>query len=367
MIKVNFVVHSLDRVNFGGVNKVVTDLANSLVDKEIDVTIYSIGLIENICCEISSKVKVVSLNRKKHSTNQYVGLNKLFWFVEIYFRFFKIIKKKKHEIWLTTSPPLNLLFSFFKYTFSDVKIIGCDHTSTIFSKGLLIDKIKYLLLKKLNYVVALTKEDKLFYEEHGLNTILIPNFINFSLAKELENKRNALIFVGRFSPEKQPLEALKIYHFSKLWAEGIHMRMYGSGSLESEIFDYIAVNNLNQYVRVVVGEQRPEIIYKDSIALIMTSKIEGFGMVLLEAISRNIPCLAYDCPYGPRNIIIDGLNGNLIEFGNLNDFLEKLKINNLNQLISNCMNNQTITQYDEKYVVSTWVELLTLITSESKV
>lgn len=33
MIKVNFVVHSLDRVNFGGVNKVVTDLANSLVDK----------------------------------------------------------------------------------------------------------------------------------------------------------------------------------------------------------------------------------------------------------------------------------------------------------------------------------------------
>lgn len=48
-------------------------------------------------------------------------------------------------------------FFFFKYTFSDVKIIGCDHTSTIFSKGLLIDKIKYLLLKKLNYVVALTK------------------------------------------------------------------------------------------------------------------------------------------------------------------------------------------------------------------
>ena len=55
----------------------------------------------------------------------------------------------------------------------------------------------------------------------------------------------------------------------------------------------------------------------------MTSKIEGFPLVLLEAISKNIPCLSFRIPYGPLNIIKDGLNGYFIE-DDIIDFNQKI-------------------------------------------
>ncbi|WP_047710164.1 glycosyltransferase [Pectobacterium atrosepticum] len=53
-------------------------------------------------------------------------------------------------------------------------------------------------------------------------------------------------------------------------------------------------------------------------ALVMSSTYEGFGMVLVEAISRGVYCLAADCPVGPDDIVIDGVNGNLYKPGDMN-------------------------------------------------
>ena len=44
----------------------------------------------------------------------------------------------------------------------------------------------------------------------------------------------------------------------------------------------------------------------------LTSHSEGFGMVLLEAISFGLPCISYDCPSGPRDIIENDVNGYLV-------------------------------------------------------
>jgi glycosyltransferase involved in cell wall biosynthesis len=53
---------------------------------------------------------------------------------------------------------------------------------------------------------------------------------------------------------------------------------------------------------------------------LMTSRFEGFGMVLIEAMASGLPCIAYDCPVGPRAIITNCQDGFLIENGNQNDF-----------------------------------------------
>lgn len=59
--------------------------------------------------------------------------------------------------------------------------------------------------------------------------------------------------------------------------------------------------------------------------LILSSRIEGFGMVLIEAISYGLPCIAFDCPNGPRYIIVDGENGFWVQSENLNDLADKIK------------------------------------------
>ena len=56
--------------------------------------------------------------------------------------------------------------------------------------------------------------------------------------------------------------------------------------------------------------------YLKSSIYVMSSVFEGFAMVLLEAMSCGLPCVSFDCPYGPRNVITDGEDGFLVEYLN---------------------------------------------------
>ena len=56
----------------------------------------------------------------------------------------------------------------------------------------------------------------------------------------------------------------------------------------------------------------------------MTSVYEPFGLVIPEAMSCGLPVIAFDCPYGPRSIITDGLDGYLIEDRKIDAFAQKL-------------------------------------------
>ncbi|MDO5971127.1 glycosyltransferase family 4 protein [Flavivirga aquimarina] len=65
--------------------------------------------------------------------------------------------------------------------------------------------------------------------------------------------------------------------------------------------------------------------YKNASIYTMTSRSEGFGMVLIEAMAYGLPCISFDCPSGPRDIITNSKDGYLIENGNEDAFVEKLK------------------------------------------
>ncbi|WPR70202.1 glycosyltransferase [Flavobacterium sp. NG2] len=64
--------------------------------------------------------------------------------------------------------------------------------------------------------------------------------------------------------------------------------------------------------------------YLQASVFLMTSRYEAFGMVLIESMAVGLPCVAYDCPCGPGAVIDDGINGFLIEDGNVDDYVEKV-------------------------------------------
>ena len=97
-------------------------------------------------------------------------------------------------------------------------------------------------------------------------------------------------------------------------------------SLENKIRKYSLEQNL-----ILQGNVKNiEDYYRKSAMFVLTSRAEGFGLVLTEAKKEGLPCVSFRCPAGPNEIIFDGVNGYLIDCFDVKAMAEKV-----NQLIEN--------------------------------
>lgn len=352
MIKINFVVHTYDKSNRGGVLRVVSMLANYFADKYC-VEIISFGEIVENAYDLDNRVQLTSLDFEKYNTGFYHGGAKLKWFKEAYDKISPCIINDD-AIWITSSPPISLLFSMLKIKHGNIKVIGCDHTSTIYQKHFIIQKIRNFFLSKLDVMIGLNPQDVDYYLRNGIKSVWIPNGIDLENISRERNELKYLLYVGRFNEEKQPFKAIELFVRSDLPKQGVVLRMYGHGEFEKEIAEFVESESYTDYVEIISGETDLDVIYKDALGLLMTSKIEGFPLVLLEAISKNIPCLSFRIPYGPLNIIKDGLNGYFIE-DDIIDFNQKI---DALKKMDRTFIYTSIKEYDFSEILKKWDALI---------
>lgn len=137
------------------------------------------------------------------------------------------------------------------------------------------------------------------------------------------------------------------------------LSVIGDGIDKNELIDMAEGLNINHQIEWFGWQEAPWSCITEATSLILTSEYEGFPMVLLEAMSRGIPCISSDCPVGPANIIQDGKNGWLFEVGN-----QKELANILNGIIEGEINLPDQVQIKasiEKYNVKTFIENLKYI------
>lgn len=355
-MKVNIIVHSIS--DAGGVSKASIDLANALVTKGVEVSIISLGGESEPRYRLDNDITIIDLKMLKPSTQYYKGPLKSLWFFDATRKLSQILKKSesKNIAWIFTSPPLCMLAGILKLKYKQAVFIGHEHTTSAYTKGKAADSIRYKLYRNLDMLISLTEPDKKKYESLGIESTYIPNFITTPPNHLLNNRKYAL-FVGRFSKEKRPLLALDLYNQSKLKDEGIKLKMFGSGPLEQDVRNYIEQLDLKEYIEIYNNVNEADEIYKDGYVLLMTSDTEGFGLVLVEAISRNIPCISFDIPYGPQSIIINDINGFLVNPDDYNAYIDKLKSSNLLDFFSRDI-SKTVYKYSKDSIVPIWLNLI---------
>lgn len=118
----------------------------------------------------------------------------------------------------------------------------------------------------------------------------------------LNNKK--LIFVGRFSPEKGVMRLLRIWEMLENKLADYTLELFGEGQLEEEMRFFIKEHGLER-VKFMGFTTNIESIYSNADLCLMTSETEGFGMVLIESMYYGVPCISFDCPISPKEIIAD--------------------------------------------------------------
>ena len=218
--------------------------------------------------------------------------------------------------------------------------------------------------KHLNYFIAVSPELQKFYASMvSCTCYYIPNCIDQLPLQPSPLNVSRLVSVGRLSPEKGFLDLLKVYALLHNQDRDWVLDIIGDGQEMNLLNEYIHLNLITDYV-TLHGFQNKEYIdsvMQQSSIYVMCSHTESFGIVLIEAMSHGIPCIAFDSAEGAREIIKNGENGYLIPNRDFNAMVQKI-----HELISNSelrvkmgqVARTTAMQYSSDVVEKQWFALL---------
>jgi len=183
----------------------------------------------------------------------------------------------------------------------------------LFSKWWMNNLVKHL--KKLDKFVVLTNEDKQAWKELT-NLEMIPDPLSFKpqVSSSLIEKR--VIAVGRYVYQKGFDLLLKAWAQIEKECPDWELAIYGEGdrTLYQRLIEELGIDSTRCHLCERSYDIEKE--YCRSSIFVFSSRFEGFGMVLVEAMACGLPVVSYDCPCGPKDIVKDGEDGLLVENGN---------------------------------------------------
>jgi glycosyltransferase involved in cell wall biosynthesis len=208
-----------------------------------------------------------------------------------------------------------------KYSLKDVIVTEHATYSAYNNFYKLIIKILY---KKVTLLIVPTKSDSFFYKKIGIVNEYLPNPLSFKPSSFSTNDSKVVLSVGRLTDDKQHDVLIDIW--SKISnKEGWILKIIGAGENYQELCNKIKLTGLCDSILISPPVKNIEAEYISSSIFVLTSRTEGFGLVLLEAMACGLPCISFNCPSGPQDIIVNGHTGYLVDPGDEVIFLERLE------------------------------------------
>lgn len=335
----------------GGVERVLTLKANYFAEHfDYDITIIlTEGKEKPLFYPLSDKIKVINLDINFEELWTCSFLKKIL----VYLRKQKQYKKKLTAELLRIRPDITISLlrreiNFLTSIPDGSKKIGELHVNranyrnfeagdanfikNLFAKFWMKSLVSHL--KKLDRFVVLTEEDKSSWVELK-NVVVIPDPLAFDIDEISPLERKRVIAVGRYVYQKGFDLLLQAWSKVEKQVPDWELVIYGMGNRSpyESLIDSLQIDRTRCHLYGPTDDIKHE--YLNSSLFVFSSRFEGFGMVLIEAMACGLPVVSFDCPCGPKDIVRHQEDGLLVPSGN---------IERLSEAMTNLMSDERMRQ-----------------------
>ena len=309
---------------------------NLLISEELSKK-YEIIYISNFFSnKFDKEIKKIGIKKIQINANRTITS---------FFEISKIIKELKPDVIFsiqTHASVLILLINLLVYN-NSLNIICCERLSPesykLNFKGRLILLLAKLLYKNAKAIICNSKElsNEIKNISNSKNITFIYNPILKNNLKKLakvskinekpfinQNKK-IIISIGRFDETKNQLMLLKALKYVKR-SEKLSVVLIGEGYKKKDLISFSKTNKFRNNLHFFGFRKNLYPYLAKSNLLVHTSNYEGLPNVLIEAMSLNVPIISTNCPSGPKEILLNGKAGFLVERNDYKSLSNKINL-----------------------------------------
>ncbi len=203
-------------------------------------------------------------------------------------------------------------------------------------------------------------------EWRGANMRVIPNPLSFYPAERAALDSRRVIAVGKVTPQKGYDRLIEAWRTIAARHPGWRIDIFGAPSADGEV-ERLAELTHGIAIHPPVADIAHE--YLASSICVLPSRWEGFGMVLTEAMACGVPCVAFDCPCGPGDIVRHGEDGFLVPADDVSEFARRLSQLMDDEPLRREMGRRArhnVRRYNIENIAARWEELFRELKAGSK-
>lgn len=337
-MRINFYTGTIDHqtvASSGGVQFVLSKISSALCKNGIKIKIVSCFPGDSPCpFQLDADIDSCYLQSEYRHDSEASLITRVRFWVLIFFKIKTLLKDRSIDYHISVSPAISLIIIIYSFIYKLKVIIWENVQFNVYNR--LINLFRLFLFKYAYCVIVVSNSDFMYFKRKRISTRLIynPNSLKYRNQTNSDDNilfSNNLVAAGRLSWQKGFDMLIDVaFILREKYKAVFKITIIGDGPLKKNLVEKVKLLKLESYISFHPFTKDIAKAFKANSIFLLPSRFEGLPIVLLDSQACGLPCIAFDCPTGPSEVIQNDVNGFLIDCFNLDDFAAKI-----NDLISN--------------------------------